>query len=426
MKSRIEEFPHFHIHHFHIIHSTFIKLRIMSSTVDRIRLFNQNRDPEKLQLKYAAMRTGAFRFFRGSCHLFYEDLFHAAPLPESPAAWICGDLHIENFGSFKGSDRVVYFDINDFDEAVLGPALWEIVRLLTSVAVASVTLQYSKTHINDLYASLLDGYTFRLRQGKPMTIETATAGGLIQQLLEKVCERKGKNLIKERADIRTAYATLLTDNKRAFPVPDREKSKIIRDVGNWLSKEKKETKWKAEDTVYRIAGTGSIGIKRNLVLVQNKTTLKRYLLDIKQALPSSLLPYIHTPQPPWQNEAERIIHVQNRMQHVCPGWLNEMNIGNDWFVIKEIQPISDKVNFSGFERLFADQLTMVFTLGELAASAQLRSNGRQGSATTDELIRFAEHESWRPVIIAYANNYTRQVKNDYLEFCKAFDKGYFQ
>jgi uncharacterized protein (DUF2252 family) len=48
------------------------------------------------------MTENAFRFFRGTCHLFYQDLAPAQPLPLSPLAWICGDLHIENFGSYRG------------------------------------------------------------------------------------------------------------------------------------------------------------------------------------------------------------------------------------------------------------------------------------------------------------------------------------
>ncbi len=98
----------------------------------RILAFNQNRDGLTLPLKYAAMRESSFRFLRGSCHLFYEEI-NKAQLPASPPAWLCGDLHLENFGSFKGSDRQVYFDINDFDEAILGPALWDIIRLMTSI-----------------------------------------------------------------------------------------------------------------------------------------------------------------------------------------------------------------------------------------------------------------------------------------------------
>ena len=98
----------------------------MSNILSRIQNFNQGRLPDILQLKYAAMAENAFRFYRGTCHLFYEDLCKVTDFPASPATWICGDMHIENFGSYKGDNRLVYFDLNDFDEAILAPCLWEI------------------------------------------------------------------------------------------------------------------------------------------------------------------------------------------------------------------------------------------------------------------------------------------------------------
>ena len=68
------------------------------------------------------MASDPFYFFRGTAHLFYEDLVNTeAALPGQPLTWVCGDLHIENFGSYKGDNRLVYFDINDFDEANLAP-----------------------------------------------------------------------------------------------------------------------------------------------------------------------------------------------------------------------------------------------------------------------------------------------------------------
>ncbi|HEX3933041.1 MAG TPA: DUF2252 family protein, partial [Puia sp.] len=91
----------------------------MNRLFDRLHAFNQGLLPEMVQLKYEAMAENAFRFFRGTCHLFYEDLAAAEPLSLSPLAWICGDLHIENFGSYKGDNKLVYFDLNDFDEALL-------------------------------------------------------------------------------------------------------------------------------------------------------------------------------------------------------------------------------------------------------------------------------------------------------------------
>ncbi len=69
----------------------------------RISAFNRELDPDTLKLKYEAMRADAFAFFRGTCHLFYEDLPADAKLNDAPAVWNCGDLHLQNFGSFKAA-----------------------------------------------------------------------------------------------------------------------------------------------------------------------------------------------------------------------------------------------------------------------------------------------------------------------------------
>ena len=53
-------------------------------------------------MKYQVMAENPFRFLRGSCHLFYEDLYHSDALPHHPLTWISGDLHLENFGTYKG------------------------------------------------------------------------------------------------------------------------------------------------------------------------------------------------------------------------------------------------------------------------------------------------------------------------------------
>ena len=63
------------------------------------------------------MRKNAFAFFRGTCHLFYEDWSPPAALDQAPATLICGDLHLENFGAYLGESGLPYFDVNDFDEA---------------------------------------------------------------------------------------------------------------------------------------------------------------------------------------------------------------------------------------------------------------------------------------------------------------------
>src|SRR5215471_17603703 len=120
-------------------------VRMARSVVDRIEEFNRGREPERLALKYRAMATGPFSFFRGTAHLFFEDWPRRAPWNRAPLGWISGDLHLENFGSFLGDNGLVYFDLNDFDEAALAPVTWETGRLLTSAYLAARELQIELT-----------------------------------------------------------------------------------------------------------------------------------------------------------------------------------------------------------------------------------------------------------------------------------------
>jgi uncharacterized protein (DUF2252 family) len=67
--------------------------------LESIAKFNRGRDPERLARKYKAMQANALAFFRGTCHLFCTDWPHAGMLDAGPPAWVCGDLHVENFGT---------------------------------------------------------------------------------------------------------------------------------------------------------------------------------------------------------------------------------------------------------------------------------------------------------------------------------------
>ena len=68
----------------------------------RVRMFNAGRDPERLRLKYAAMRASPFTFLRGTCHLFYARMARGGVHEAAPTVGVCGDLHLENVGSDQG------------------------------------------------------------------------------------------------------------------------------------------------------------------------------------------------------------------------------------------------------------------------------------------------------------------------------------
>jgi uncharacterized protein (DUF2252 family) len=139
---------------------------------ERIERFNAGREPERLALKYREMCKSPFSFFRGSAHLFWEDLSgQERALPGSPTVWACGDLHLENFGSFQGNNGLSYFDLNDFDEAALAPSSWELSRFVTSVYVAAPALGFSRANANELVKLFLEAYRTALRHGKARLVE---------------------------------------------------------------------------------------------------------------------------------------------------------------------------------------------------------------------------------------------------------------
>jgi uncharacterized protein (DUF2252 family) len=58
-------------------------------------------------------------------------------VPPSPSIWICGDVHLGNFGIYEAEDARLRFDLNDFDEAGIAPCLLDLLRLLAALRAAS-------------------------------------------------------------------------------------------------------------------------------------------------------------------------------------------------------------------------------------------------------------------------------------------------
>lgn len=400
----------------------------MPSVTQRIIEFNEGRLPDMLQWKYKEMALNAFSFYRGTCHLFYEDLSAAAPLPVSPFAWLCGDLHLENFGSFKGDDQQEYFDQNDFDEAVFGPALWETARMLTSIFVAFDCLGLKKADAVKTAKLFLNTYSAILEKGKALAIDPRTAHGIVHKFLNTVRKRKPKELLKELAVTKKGKFVKLVNDERHLPLDAQLKNELVAHIGSLMRKGALlSTDYKVLDCVFRLAGTGSIGVKRYLFLLKKTGAKNKYLfLDMKQATPSSLKPYVRIKQPEFESEAARVIAVQQRMQNVAPALLSGVIFKSEPYVLKQMQPIADKINFEALKN-DADAIDKVVAdMAELTASAQLRSSGRQGSAIADELIVFGTDKPWRQAILNYARQYAARVKKDYQEFMNDFKQGKYR
>ncbi|MDN3581452.1 DUF2252 domain-containing protein [Mucilaginibacter flavus] len=386
----------------------------MASVFERIKKFNENRLPDMVQLKMKAMADSPFRFFRGTCHLFYEDLSSVKKFPASPQTWICGDLHLENFGSFKGNNRMEYFDLNDFDESILAPCAWEVVRMLTSIYVGLSSPQVKQNDIDELAELFVNQYAETLKIGKARYIDPRTATGIVHKFLKNIKKRKEKDLISKLAYTEKGGYAIKINNLTHFKIERDLKKELKQSLNAWLNKTDRLNDYKVKDAAFRVAGTGSVGCKRYMFMLQDDQIKNKFIfVELKEAMQSSLSPYVKAKQPSWPSQADRVIGVKKRMQNVSPALLSTFNFKGINYVLQEMQPMADKVNFENIAGNRKDLRSVLTDMATLTASAQLRSGGIQGSAIIDELTAFGNEIDWQSALKLYAKNYAQQVVKDY-------------
>lgn len=397
-----------------------------SGVAQRILRFNEGRDPERLALKYKAMRASAFAFLRGTCHLFYEDLPRAPLLRSAPRVWVCGDLHLENFGSYKGDNRLVYFDLNDFDEAVLAPCTWDLARALTSILVATASMRLGKVRARDLARLFLEAYVAAIRDGKARWVERETAQGMVGKLLNSLQRRKRKTFLDGRTVRTRKGRKIRLDGKHALPVSATDRRRIKKFMRAFAARQPEPGFFRLLDVARRIAGTGSLGVERYALLVTGKGSPDgNYLLDLKQALPSALAPRLKWKQPEWQNEAQRVATLQRRLQAVPMGFLGPVVMQRTAFVLRGLQPVEDRVHLTPGKAGAAGLEQTLATMAQLVAWSELRSSGLQGSATADQLIDYWAKPRRQDKLLDLADACARRTQRDWRAYCEAFDRGAF-
>jgi uncharacterized protein (DUF2252 family) len=394
------------------------------SLLHRIKAYNKGRIPAVLAMKYTAMSKTPFAFLRGSDHLFYEDIPKDSALLQSPKTWICGDLHMENLGSFKGDNGLAYFDLNDFDEAALAPCLLDIARFACSVHVGAEDIGLDAKGAALHVKGFLDQFATTLQKGYIRVLEKETATGVIRQLLQTVENRTRKEFLTGRVTGKKK-PRLVTGTGHYIAIGVEERKRVADAFRKTPLYKSDPAFFDVRDIAFRIAGTGSLGMERYAVLVEGHAGKGRYaLIDIKEAQSPSLLMRHHFRQPAWSSQAERIVEIQQRVEAAAPALLSTMEIGDRHFVVKELQPMEDKLNLAHFGGRAKRCSQFIDTVGTICAWGALRSGGRQGSATADELIAFgSDAKEWKKYVADYAARYVGKVRRDYAEFKKAYDSG---
>jgi hypothetical protein len=121
--------------------------------------------PEDLARKHQLIRESIFPFFRGTFYRWAQLWPDVCPeCAEAPELLAVGDLHVENFGTWRDVEGRLIWGINDFDEAARMPYTIDLVRLAASAHLAIDTEQLRLNH-RDACGAILTGYKNCLNAG---------------------------------------------------------------------------------------------------------------------------------------------------------------------------------------------------------------------------------------------------------------------
>jgi hypothetical protein len=121
--------------------------------------------PADLELKHQRMAESPFPFLRATFYRWVERWPEVCPeLAAAPAVLSVGDLHIENFGTWRDTEGRLIWGINDFDEAWPMAYTNDLVRLAAS-AILAIEGNHLSLDPQDACDAILAGYSETLDQG---------------------------------------------------------------------------------------------------------------------------------------------------------------------------------------------------------------------------------------------------------------------
>ena len=389
---------------------------------------NAGRDVERLVLKLERLRKDPFAFFRGANPLFLEFLPRAHPLFRAPSTLICGDLHLENFGAFKGDNRLCYFDINDFDDACLAPFTTDIIRFIAGIYLAARGLDLTRLQAKKLVQHFLLAYRQSVADGKPRWIERTLARGVFRALLRRATLRTRRELLDRFTTLKGGTRRLRTDGRRALKLALHEQRRLRRvlvHLRKQLPAPRPEPRFfRLLDAARRVAGNGSLGLPRDILLIHGRGSPDRNLvLDLKYTPPSAVAAWFGGPQPNWTDDATRIVSIQRIMQAISPALLHTVKVEKQPFLLKELQPSVDRLNLSQWRRKSRRLAEAVKGMGQVAAWAHLRGCGQHGAASAQVLQAYVRAKRWSRNADRLGEAAAKRMHRAWQVYCKDYDVG---
>ena len=405
------------------------------------------------QAKYAKMAASPYRFFRGSNHLYWQDVWHDWRFAlfggwPNTQTWLQGDAHAYNFGAYGHHDDQVRYGMDDFDDALIGDYQYDVWRLAISLVLdARENAELSPKAVDKALKKLLEGYietlsAYRDEERPIYAVTLDSAKDPLKSFMGKVADKQSRARMLEK------WTTLDPDKGRQFAERPGKLANLPADVASQLRriieqeyqqtlqhpiKESDPQHFRVKDTARRLdAGTGSLGVERYYVLIEGGADHEHddVILDIKeQVTPEAYRLMDKAQQQAWRklfpNEGIRHAAAFHAIAEHPDAYLGWLTMNGKVFSVRERSPFkkdypTHKLSGGKAYRKLARQW------GEILAREHLRGaqalNRGKAAPFADAVCQRLEgrEEQFIGVVSTLAKAYADCVAQDYQVFMEHF------
>ncbi|MFC7530525.1 DUF2252 domain-containing protein [Actinoplanes sp. GCM10030250] len=404
-------------------------------------------DPAAFRRKFRKMAASPFAFYRGSASLFYADLTadhrDDSYLDERTSrVWIHGDLHAENFGTYMNSSGHLVFNVNDFDEAYVGPFSWDLKRFSASLALIGYAKALSDDDITALVTRFAGSYLTELRaiahggDDAIGSITLANADGVLRRVLQEARLNTRVDLLAGQTVI-DEYERRFSLGEGVFDVDEAAAAKVREAFDSYLGTLPESTRpisMRIKDIKLRKGvGIGSAGLPSyNLLLEGHTEALENdVIIYMKQAQVPAVARWIDDERVKgyFKHQGHRTAESQRALQAHADPWLGFTELDSVGQLVAEVSPYAADLDWADVNE--PEELSgVVADLGRAVA----RMHSVADDESSHDLVDFSTEEAIVAVVdkdeagfvrhlVDFAHRYGDQAREDHQDFVDVFRNG---
>jgi uncharacterized protein (DUF2252 family) len=383
-----------------------------------------------LPIRYGRMLTSPFAFYRGAAVVMASDQsrFDHSGMP----IVICGDAHLMNFGGFRTPERQLVFDVNDFDEASIGPWEWDVERLAASFHIAAECNNVDKVGRDEAAWTAVHAYHKHMARYADMPVLDAyyeyidlaqlvadTEDGELRRATQRQIARatehdaadsdfaKMTHEIHEQPLIRNDWP-LVFHMEEMDPGVDfrRWADETMARYREYLPPERRMLfdRFTLSDVAMKVVGVGSVGTRCAVALYMSGDSRHPLFLQIKEARPSVVEAYAGAT--PLGHPGERVVFCQRLMQAATDVFLAPAHGPRRPFYVRQLRDakVSPDVTMMNKDNLV--------NYAKACGWALARAHKRSGDAVMLSAY-MGRSESFEDAMTKFARAYARQNHADY-------------